>query len=79
LTCLAAALAPLQIERMAQLQLWTRCCEVSVADSIHDCFSRDLIDNVLERAQLQDEEYTPVKGPILQKVSPATLLAPPAK
>jgi hypothetical protein len=27
---------------MEQLNLWTRCCEISVGVSIHDCFDAQL-------------------------------------
>ena len=45
-----------QVVTMSQLQLWTRCCEVSVANSIHDCFSQDLIADLLGRAGLKDDD-----------------------
>lgn len=31
-----------QLDLMSQLNVWTRCCEFSVAASIHDCLDEDV-------------------------------------
>ena len=41
---------------MDKLQLWTRCCEVSVAGSIHDCFGEELRHNLLARLGAHEED-----------------------
>jgi len=38
---------------MQQLDLWTLCCELSVASSIHDCFEGSMKQDVLNRLQQQ--------------------------
>ena len=35
-------LAGRQLETMQQLQVWTRCCECSVAAAVHDSLDRDV-------------------------------------
>ena len=36
------SLEPAHVEMMAQLNIWTRCCEFSVANSVHDCLDEDV-------------------------------------
>lgn len=39
------------VEAMGTLNLWTRCCEVSVAASVNDCLDEDLRHGLLDRRQ----------------------------
>jgi hypothetical protein len=39
------------LELMRQLNLWTWCCEFSVAASLHDCLDDDIKHGLVARAQ----------------------------
>ncbi|WIA30634.1 hypothetical protein OEZ86_000712 [Tetradesmus obliquus] len=46
---------PRAVAVLRQLDLWTLCCELSVAASVHDCFDDALKHRLLERLSQQSE------------------------
>ncbi|KAF6259450.1 hypothetical protein COO60DRAFT_1010901 [Scenedesmus sp. NREL 46B-D3] len=45
---------PRAVALLRQLDLWTLCCELSVAASVHDCFDHGLKHRLVERLQQSD-------------------------